>query len=181
VCVARRRRDGSGSNSIHLLGTPSGRTPYERPALPLESRSTLPASAPVTAGLPTNRSSRMVSTAARAREAQRPHRPVPRPRRRLPHHPDQHRMQNAQLRHTSDSDGLPRHPRTRRLTTTSSHGDPAAPRGSGVSGHSGRFSAQTIRHDCPKNTVVWHRAIGRYSVAPLVEPLLADLAKAADN
>jgi hypothetical protein len=38
---ARRRRDGSGSNSVHLLGTPSGRTPYERPALPLEFRSTL--------------------------------------------------------------------------------------------------------------------------------------------
>ena len=34
--------------------------------------STLPASAPVTVGLPTNRSRRMVSTATWAREAQRP-------------------------------------------------------------------------------------------------------------
>ena len=48
--------------------------------------------------------------------AQRPHRPVPRPRRRLPRHPDQHRTQNTQLRHATDGDGLPRHPRTRRLT-----------------------------------------------------------------
>ena len=47
--------------------------------------------------------------------AQRPHRPVPRPRRRLPHHPDQHRTQNTQLRHATNGDGLPRHPPTRRL------------------------------------------------------------------
>ena len=38
-----------------------------------------------------------------------------RPRRRLPRHPDQHRTQNTQLRHATDGDGLPRHPRTRRL------------------------------------------------------------------
>ena len=48
--------------------------------------------------------------------AHRPHRPLPRPRRRLPRHPHQHRTQSTQPHHATDRDGLPRHPRTRRLT-----------------------------------------------------------------
>ena len=46
----------------------------------------------------------------------RPRRPLPRPRLRLPRPPHRHRTPNAQPHRPTDRDGLPRHPRTRRLT-----------------------------------------------------------------
>ena len=65
--------------------------------------------------------------------AQRPHRPVPRPRRGLPRHPHQHRTQNPQPRRATDSDGLPRHPRTRRLNQI--HTGPTRPGSASSAGY----------------------------------------------
>ena len=51
----------------------------------------------------------------RLEPAQRPHRPLPRPRTRLPHQPHRHRTQDAQPHRPTHRHGLPGHPRTRRL------------------------------------------------------------------
>ena len=50
--------------------------------------------------------------------------PLPRPRRRLPRHPHQHRTQATQPHRATGRLGLPRHPRTRRLTQLHSPANP---------------------------------------------------------
>lgn len=80
--------------------------------------------------------------------AVQPRRALPRPRLRLPRHPHQHRPKATQPHHPARRDGLPRHPRTRRLTrptTAPAHKYPAPPGAFVLPAHLGSFSGQAPR------------------------------------